>query len=218
MDSRLAIVSILLPLTYVLCLPILSEWEVGTITQQNCSYTVHRAFSRTWAVENGFPKKAFSISGFMSSPAAPGVFASLCAPAMCILYAYPIAVRSMLQDVLLYLVYTLWVLFLATPIMANEIEHDVIVSMMFGVFQLYLILQYVTLRKRDLRDPPAEVALVVTFLGLLGSVITAVIDDALTYPFEVTAFIGAFSFTPLLHLYRNHAPSIACSFGLAEVA
>lgn len=199
-----ALLSVVIPVAYILALDPLSQLQVGTITQ-GCTYPVYRAMPTIVGPQNGEPPGYYSISMYLTSPATPGVFASLTAPALAIIYNYPVAARSVVQSALLIAFYTLWTLFLATPVYANHVAHDASVGAMFVVIIAYMTLQYRTLRLQDVRDRPAELSLVVAAAALFGTGVTVFLASVPAYPFEVVAYVCVVSFTPLLHLYRNAA-------------
>lgn len=201
--------SVILPVVYILALPFLSSVQIGVISQPSpnsstwCSYTVSMAMPRDVISRSNAPNTLFySISGFITSPAAVGVFATLCAPGLSMLYTHPVVDPTTCSTITLVAFYFAWTLFLGTPYLAFKEMHDVYVRLMFFFLVSHFTVQYIGIRRAGMKDVLMLVALLVLVFSCIGIVtLNHFSPDAPIYWFELVAIASALSFTPV-HAWR----------------
>jgi hypothetical protein len=201
--------SVAFPVAYILSLPLFSSVRVGNVLQPVpdssdwCLHTVTVATARDVLARNhpSFPDY-YSISGFISSSAAGGVFATLCAPGLTMLWTHPVVTPTPLSTSTLLVFYVAWTCFLGTPYLANRERHDVFVATMFTSLIAHFTVQYVGIRREGMTDTPMLVAYSLLFLSCVAIVLLTVLTPNVPiYWIELVAIGAILSFTPL-HAWR----------------
>ena len=204
-SARLSIASIALPLLYMIALPALSTLSVGDVKQASSdasvvTYTMYRACPRQMVALN-FGKDVQSISGYISSAAGTGPFATLTAPALAALWLDPLNAHPS-STVTLLLFYTFWTLFLATPCLANPSLHDALVLCFAVCLLAHFALVLARQRKLRVRERRAEALVAIAVAALVLMIVFELTPHMEEYVYyaEVVALSATFGVTPCIRL------------------
>lgn len=192
------VASVLLPIVYTLCLPFFVTDKIGVIQQDSCAYEVYR--SVPVSIQSiGHAERRESISGYISSPAAPGPFAMAFAPAFATMWSDP-SNSSPVSQFFLLCFFVFWTLFLATPFLASPRLHIMFVE----VFAVSILAHFASVvyfqRRRGIRETGAEVLWLVGAVASVGILFTA--QD---YWLETIAISCVVFVSPAIRLARMYS-------------